>query len=162
MSGYWPLSDWWSAEGAGGGRGAGAGAACRCSDQTLTWLSGQAATRPWDSGCCRCDQPETWRESILSYYHIWDVAVKSHLICGLQSGGKIHEPLNLDAISRTHVGDVVEVGGGTDHLGPTIRIPAEKKFINQVFMRPKKNRDQTMNHFHFTRKENLKRTFRRF
>ena len=55
----------------------------------------------------------------------------SHLICGLQSSGKIHESLNLDAISRTHVGDVVEVGGGTDHLGPTIRIPAKRKFIKQ-------------------------------
>ena len=55
--------------------------------------------------------------------------VSSHLICGLQSSGKIHESLNLDAISRTHVGDVVEVGGGTDHLGPTIRIPAKRKLI---------------------------------
>ena len=54
---------------------------------------------------------------------------ETHLICGLQGGGKIHESLDLDAVSRTHVGDVVEVGGGADHLGPTIRIPVNTMLL---------------------------------
>ena len=45
-----------------------------------------------------------------------------HLVRRLQGGGKVHQPLDLDAVSRAHVSDVVEVRGSTDHLGATVRI----------------------------------------
>ena len=45
-----------------------------------------------------------------------------HLVRRLQGGGQVHQPLDLDAVPRAHVSDVVEVGGSTDHLGATVRI----------------------------------------
>ena len=46
----------------------------------------------------------------------------AHLVRRLQGGGQVHQPLDLDAVPRAHVSDVVEVGGSTDHLGATVRI----------------------------------------
>ena len=43
-------------------------------------------------------------------------------LCRLQGGGEVHQPLDLDAVARSHVSDVVEVRGSADHLGPTVRI----------------------------------------
>ena len=45
-----------------------------------------------------------------------------HLVRRLQGGGEVHQPLDLNAVSRAHVSDVVEVRGSTDHLGATVRI----------------------------------------
>ena len=46
----------------------------------------------------------------------------AHLVRRLQGGGEVHQPLDLDAVSRAHVSDVVEVRRSTDHLGATVRI----------------------------------------
>ena len=46
----------------------------------------------------------------------------AHLVGRLQGGGEVHQPLDLDAVSRAHVSDVVEVRRSTDHLGATVRI----------------------------------------
>ena len=49
-------------------------------------------------------------------------AALHHLVGRLQGGGQVHQPLDLDAVPRAHVSDVVEVRGSTDHLGATVRI----------------------------------------
>ena len=49
-------------------------------------------------------------------------AALGHLVRRLQGGGQVHQTLDLDAVARAHVSDVVEVRGSTDHLGATVRI----------------------------------------
>ena len=46
----------------------------------------------------------------------------ARLVRRLQGGWEVHQPLDLDAVSRAHMSDVVEVRGSTDHLGATVRI----------------------------------------
>ena len=48
--------------------------------------------------------------------------VVRHLVGRLQGGGQVHQPLDLDPVPGTHVGDVVEVGGSADHLGSPVRV----------------------------------------
>ena len=58
----------------------------------------------------------------LGGHHGGRAALGHHLVRSLQGGGQVHQPLDLDAVSRAHVSDVVEVRGSTDHLGATVRI----------------------------------------
>ena len=59
----------------------------------------------------------------------------AHLVRRLQGGGQVHQPLYLDAVTRSHVSDVVEVRGSADHLGSPVRVSKKELRLRYIFIR---------------------------
>ena len=56
--------------------------------------------------------------------------MSSYLVCSLQGCWEIHESLDLDSVTWSHVSDVIEVGWSADQLGPTIRVPENRQSLD--------------------------------
>ena len=62
------------------------------------------------------------------------MATVQYLVRRLQRGGQVHQPLDLDPVSRPHVRDVVEVRRSADHFGPSVRIPATPSCLQHYIL----------------------------
>ena len=58
-----------------------------------------------------------------------------YLVSCFEGGREVEEALDLDAVPGAHVTDVVEVGGGADHLGSAVRVPGTKRRLDICILR---------------------------
>lgn len=70
-------------------------------------------------------------------------------VCRLQSGRQIHQPLNLNAVTGSHMRNVVEVRRRRDHFRTSIGIPV-KNLILAILVGLKlcRGSNQTINLYH--------------